>query len=141
MGRQFMVCSIVFIINMSGGPIADAELWGLSDTVKNVFFGSGLAMILFTCMVGQLNSQVNASLNTLDYCNNYFAMFTFWVAMAIEFSGLLHASYVCAMIADKVSGQTTESKEPPRTLLQNLFFWGRCLLSLAVLGYCCAVTF
>jgi hypothetical protein len=45
-----------------------------------MFLGSGLAMILFTCMIGQLNSQVTASL-CIDYINNYFAVFTLWVGM------------------------------------------------------------
>ena len=61
LGRQFMVVFIVFTINVSGGPIEDAELWGLPDGVLKAFLGSGLAMILFTTMCGQLNSQVNAS--------------------------------------------------------------------------------
>ena len=77
MGRQFMVCMIVFLINISGGPIGGAMLWGYPDGLKTVFFTVGLSMIFFTCMVGQLNSQVNASLCMLDYINNYFAIFTF----------------------------------------------------------------
>merc|ERR1712106_276505 len=98
LGRQFMVVIVVFTVNMSGGPNADAELWGLPKVIIDIFLGFGLAMILFTCMVGQLNSQVNASHHMLDYLNNYFGLFTLWVANLIEFSGLLHASYVVALI-------------------------------------------
>ena len=47
-------------------------------------------MILFTNMVGQLNSEINSCHCMLDYLNNYFSVVTFWVSMAIEFSGLLH---------------------------------------------------
>jgi silicon transporter len=140
LGRQFMVVVMVFTINISGGPIADAEIWGFPDVVTNIFLGSGLAMILFTCMIGQLNSQVTASLCMLDYINNYFAVFTLWVSNAIEFSGLLHSSYLIQMLVAKLAGQTIESNEPPRSPTQAFFFWIRCLGSLAVLAFSFAVT-
>jgi len=97
-------------------------------------------MILFTCMVGQLNTQVNASLCMLDYINNYFALFTLWVTMAIEFSGLLHSAYVVQIIVSYLAGSPNESKEGPRDLGQNIFFWVRCLFSLVILGFGFAVT-
>jgi hypothetical protein len=120
---QFMVVVMVFTINISGGPIADATLWGFPDVLTNMFLGSGLAMILFTCMIGQLNSQVTASLCMLDFINNYFAVFTLWVSNAIEFSGLLHSSYLIQMLVAKLAGQTIESNEAPRTGAQNFFFY------------------
>jgi silicon transporter len=140
LGRQFMVVVMVFTINISGGPVADAELWGFPDWLTNMFLGSGLAMILFTCMIGQLNSQVNASLCMLDYINNYFAVLTLWVSMGIEFSGLLHSSYLIQMLVAKLAGKTIESNEEPRNASQNLFFWFRCIMSLTILGFCFAVT-
>jgi hypothetical protein len=140
MGRQFMVCCIVFIINMSAGPAGDVQLWGLPEGVKTAFFGVGLAMIFFTAMIGQLNSQVNASVCMLDYCNNYFSIFTMWVAMAIEFTGLLHASYLIAMLVNKLAGAESNSKEEPPTGGAMLFYWGRCLMSLAILSFCGVVT-
>jgi len=141
LGRQFMVVGTVFIINMSGAPIEGAELWGLPDIITDIFLGSGLAMILLTCMVGQLNTQVNASHCMLDYIDNFFGYFTFWVAMAIEFSGLLHAAYVVQIIVASLAGKTIESNEPPRTFIQNVFFWARCVMSIAILCFCFAVTF
>jgi hypothetical protein len=45
----------------------------------------------------------------LDYINNYFAVFTLWVSNAIEFSGLLHSSYLIQMLVAKLAGQTIES--------------------------------
>eukprot|EP00588_Corethron_pennatum_P019637 CAMPEP_0194328232 /NCGR_PEP_ID=MMETSP0171-20130528/43959_1 /TAXON_ID=218684 /ORGANISM="Corethron pennatum, Strain L29A3" /LENGTH=591 /DNA_ID=CAMNT_0039088487 /DNA_START=64 /DNA_END=1839 /DNA_ORIENTATION=- len=140
MGRQCMVCLIVFLINIAGGPIGGAELWGFPSLLKDAIFTSGLCMILFTAMVGQLNSQVNASLCMLDYINNYFALFTLGVAMAIEFSGLLHASYLIQMLVGRLSGQRILSNEEPRHLSQNIFFWLRCLVSLAILSFCTTVT-
>jgi len=140
LGRQFMVCLIVFIVNMSGGPVSDAELWGLPKWVKDMFLGSGLAMILFTCMVGQLNSQVNASHCMLDYINNYFALFTTWVAMAVEFSGILHAAYAIQYVVEFISGKKGERLEDPPTGFNLVFFWFRCIMSLSLLAFCFAVT-
>ena len=140
MGRQFMVCCIVFVINMSAGPAGDIELWGLPEGVKTAFFGVGLAMIFFTAMIGQLNSQVNASVCMLDYCDNYFAMFTMWVAMLIEFTGLLHASYVIQYLVTKCAGAEMQSNEGPRSFFMNIFYWARCLVSLAICGFCGFVT-
>merc|ERR1719276_578259 len=140
LGRQLMVVIVVFCVNMSGGPIGGATLWGLPDWIINIFMETGLAMILFTCNIGQLQSQVNASLHMLDYLDNYFGLFTLWVAMAIEFSGLLHASYLIQLLVGKMAGQPIESNEPPRSGGASLFFWVRCMISLAILCFCLAVT-
>jgi len=139
LGRQFMVVLVVFTVNISGGP-KDADLWDFPDWVMNIFFEYGLAMILFTCMVGQLNTQVNASLCMLDYINTYFALFTLWVALFIEFTGLLHSAYVVQLLVAKMAGSKIESLEEPRNAGQEIFFWLRCLMSLAVLGFSFAVT-
>jgi hypothetical protein len=76
----------------------------------------------------------------LDYINNYFALFTLWVAMAIEFSGLLHSSYLIQILVAKMAGKPIESNEPPRDAMQSIFFFGRCLVSLAILCFCIAIT-
>jgi len=140
LGRQFMVVLVVFCVNMSAAPIAGAEIWGYPEWVKNIFFQFGLAMILVTCMIGQLNTQVNASHCMIDYIDNYFAVFTLWVAMAIEFSGLLHASYLVQILVGLAAGKPIESKEDPKTGFNLAFFWFRVLLSLTILGFCIAVT-
>ena len=140
LGRQFMVVLVVFTVNISGGPTADAELWGFPEWLMGIFFSYGLAMILFTCMIGQLNTQVNASLCMLDYTNNYFALFTLYVAMIIEFSGLLHSAYVVQLLVAKLAGSTIQSNEEPRSMAQNIFFWSRCAMSVAILAFSFAVT-
>ncbi len=140
LGRQLMVVIVVFCVNIAAAPIGDAELWGYPKWLKDTFFGFGLAMILITCMIGQLNSQVNASLCMLDYINNYFSLVTLWVAMAIEFSGLLHASYLIQILVGMMAGKTIESNEPPRAGLTLVFFWVRVVFSLTVLTFCIVVT-
>jgi len=140
LGRQFMVVLIVFVVNLSGAPLPGSALWNFPQGVIDVFLVTGVAMILFTCMIGQLNTQVNASHCMLDYINSYFAVFTLYVAMAIEFSGLLHASYVVQMIVAAIAGKKIESYEEERTPAQSAFFWARCGISLAALCFSLAVT-
>ena len=140
MGRQFMVIFIVFMVNMSGNPIADAELWGLPDWIQSIFFATGFAMILYVCMVGQLNTQVNASHCMLDYLNSYFGLFTLCVAMGIEFSGFMHCSYLIQMLVAALSGKPIESNEPPKSGFTLIFFWARAIMSLGVLAFCLTVT-
>ena len=101
MGCQFMVIFIAFTINLSGGPMGGSELWGFPKIVLDILLGSGIAMIFITTMIGQLISQVNASLCMTDYINNYFAVFTFYVAMAIEATGLMNYSYLIQKIVAK----------------------------------------
>lgn len=71
LGRQFMVILIVFVVELSGAAHAYDDdgltLWGLPNWLINVFCASGVAMILFTCMVGQLNSEIIGCHYMLDY--------------------------------------------------------------------------
>jgi len=140
MGRQFLVLLVVFVVNMSGSPIGPADVFGWTVGFQNAFLGSGFAMILITTNIGQLFSQVNASHCMIDYINTYFGVFTAYVAMAVEFSGILHASYLVQMSVAMLAGKPVYSKEDPRTLPQMLFFWFRCLISTAFLGFSFAVT-
>jgi len=140
LGRQFMVVLVVFCVNISGGPIDGATLWGVPNWVVDVMFQGGLAMIMLTCNVGQLMSQVNASLCMLDYTNNYLALLTLYVALAIEFSGLLHSSYLISMLVNALAGKKSKEQTRDSNIFQNIFFFLRCLISLAVLCFSLAVT-
>jgi len=145
LGRQFMVILIVFVVELCGATHAygddDVELWGMPGWLIGIFLVSGVSMILFTCMVGQLNSEIISCHYMLDYLNNWFALITVWVAMAIEFSGILHICYIVQRSVGYMAGQPIVSKEPPKTLFQNIFFYGRCVMSLALLCLSFAVTF
>merc|ERR1711935_916813 len=61
--------------------------------------------------------------------------------MAIEFSGLLHASYLVQLAVAALAGKKIESNEEPRSAGASIFFFARCLVSLAILCFCLAVTF
>ncbi|KAL7529108.1 hypothetical protein ACHAXR_002795, partial [Thalassiosira sp. AJA248-18] len=105
MGRQFMVLLVVFVINQCAGPLdPTVDVLGLPDGVKLVFLDIGLGMIIFTCILGQLTTQVNASHCMIDFINNYFALFTLYTAMAVEFSGIMHCSYLIQNILSAASG-------------------------------------
>jgi silicon transporter len=140
MGRQFMVIFINFTIGLCGAPLSGAEVLGLPDWVTAIFLGSGIAMVLQNVIVGQLTSQVNASHCMLDYVNNHFMTFTYWVAALIEVSGVMHTSYLICYMCHWAAGKPVESNEPPKTGLTFAFFWGRVFFSLAVLGFALAVT-
>jgi silicon transporter len=139
-GRQFLVVLVVFVTNLSGSAIADSSVLGLSDLLNEIFVGSGVAMILTTIMIGQLTAQVNAANCMLDFINTYFMVFTTYVSLGIEMSGLLHSVYLVQIFFSKVTGTPVDSKEPARNTTQNAFFWARVVFSVFVLAYAFAVT-
>jgi len=140
MGRQFMVIFINFTIGLCGAPLAGADVLGLPGWVTAIFLGSGIAMVLQNVIVGQLTSQCNASHMMLDYINNHFMTFTYWVAALIEITGVMHTSYLIRYMVYWAAGKPIESNEPPKTGFTFAFFWGRVLFSMAVLGFALAVT-
>lgn len=139
-GRQFLVVLVVFISNLMASAIPGATLFNLPEGLTKVFLESGVALILVTIELGQLTAQVNAAKCMLDFINNYFMVFTTYVSLFIEATGLLHAVYLVQIIFAKVAGKPVESDEPPRTTAQKVLFWGRVALSMVVLGFSFAVT-
>ncbi|MBE0451983.1 MAG: hypothetical protein IBX70_14240 [Clostridia bacterium] len=140
LGRQFMVIFINFTINLCGSPLEGAKALGLPDWIQNIFLGSGIAMVLTVVTVGQLTAQVNASHCMLDYINNHFMTFTFWVTLIIEKTGVVHSCYVIQYFFYWLAGKPVVTNEAPRDAAQALFFWGRCIWSFAILGFALAVT-
>jgi len=139
-GRQLLVVGIVTTLNMMGAAIPSASVLGLPKAVNDIFLGNGVAMILTTLMLGQLTAQVNGGTALLDMINNYFMLFSTYVSLGIEFSGILHSVYLVQIMFSKLTGTPIDSKEPPRNAIQNAFFWSRVLISCAALGYAFAVT-
>ena len=140
-GRQFLVVLSVFVINLCGAPLPGSEdSFGLPDIFQEIFLGSGLAMILMTAMISQLPPQVNASHCMIDFINNYFALFTLYTALVVEFLGVCHVCYLVQNIISLISGEPIKTNEEPRTLPQSIFFWVRVLLSLTLVCFSMAVT-
>ena len=139
-GRQFLVVLVIFLINMCGSAVPGSDPLGLPNGVNAVFLGNGVALMITTIVLGQLTSQLNAAVCMLDFINNYFMLFTTYVSLFIEASGLLHAVYPVQMIFTKLSGQQIESFEEPPGLWKRTLFWGRVLFSTAILSFALAVT-
>lgn len=139
-GRQFMVVLLVFVINLAATPLNNSEVLGLPKPIQTLFLTSGLAKILCTAMIGQLNAQVNASRMMLDFINTYLALFTVYVALIIEASGLLHVVYLLKLCFGKIANKRFSSNEDPPTELQVLGFWLRAFMSTIILVFSVAVT-
>merc|ERR1711981_270741 len=84
-------------------------------------------------------SQVNAATCMLDFLDNHFMLFCTYFSLAIEMTGLLHSVYLVQYIFSYMSGKPIETNEPPRDAGKNVLFWGRVLMSLAILGFALAV--
>jgi len=139
-GRQCLVVVVIFLINLCVGAAKDAPFWGLPSGIIDIFFHTGVAMIITTVVIGQLTSQVNAASCMLDFINNYFMVMTTYVSLLIEVSGLLHSVYLLQIGFSKITGNKVESNEPPRNLVQNIVFWLRVLMSTTILVFSLAVT-
>lgn len=138
-GRQFLNVLVVFAINQCGGAIAGASVLDLPDVFTELFLTSGIAMIMMTLVLGQLTAQVNATNCMLDFINNYFMLFTTYVSLAIEMSGLLHSVYLVQIFFSTTTGNL-KSNEPPRSAVAKLLFWARVVMSLGLLVFSFAVT-
>lgn len=139
-GRQFLNVLIIFLINMCGKSLDNADPLHLPKEFNLIFLNNGLAMMVVTIILGQIPSQVNAAVSMIDFINNYFITFTSYVSLLIEFSGLLHSVYLFQIFFSKVCGKPIVSNEPVRSTTQKLFFWGRILISLVILSTSLAIT-
>lgn len=139
-GRQFLVVLVVFAVNTLATPLNGIKLFHLNDLVTEIFLTSGVAVILITIIVGQLTAQINAASCMLDFINNYFMLFTVYVSLAMEASGLLHSVYLVSSLFAMFSGHDCTDNQPPTSFLSKLLYGIRVLVSLAVLSLAFAVT-
>jgi hypothetical protein len=140
MGRQFMVLLVVFVINQCGQPLdPTVDVLNMPEVVKFIFLDIGLGMVVFTCVLGQLSTQVIASHSMIDYINNYFALLTLYTAIFIEFTGVMHSAYLIQYAMTAASGKAILSNEKVMSGFTKAFFWGRVLMSLGILGFCITV--
>jgi hypothetical protein len=138
-GRQFLVVLVVFVTNMMASSVKDASVLGISDALTDSFLGSGIAVTLIAIMIGQ-SAQINAANCMLDFINTYFMLFTTYLSLALDMSGLLHSVYLVQILFSKITNTPIESTEPPRSGIQNLFFWARIVFSCVALGFSFTVT-
>jgi hypothetical protein len=136
-----MVIFINFPSSLCGGTLtADVDVLGLPHWIKAIFLGSGIAMVLQNVTIGQLMSQVNASHCMLDYINTHFMTFTYWCTALIEFTGVMHISYLLRTMSYWAAGKPVASQEPPMVGGTLAFYWLRVMFSAGCLGMALAVT-
>ena len=116
-GRQFLVVIVIFLINASASP--SAEAFASEGLVTSIFLDNGVAIMVTTIIIGQLTTQVNAAVCMLDFINNYFMLFTTCVSLGIEYSGLLHSVYLVQIGFSKLTGTPVETKEVSFTFLRQ----------------------
>ena len=90
-------------------------------------------MLCFSHFLCILTSQ-------LDFVNTYFGLFTTYVSLIFDATGLLHMVYLVQIVFAKMTGKPIESSEPPRNWVQSFFFWARVTFSCVTLGYFCALS-
>lgn len=73
--------------------------------------------------------------------NNRFAIITVRVALAIEYTGLLHTAYVIQHVAARLAGKPIETKELNLSFVTKTFFWIRCGISISILCFSIVVSF
>jgi hypothetical protein len=115
-GRQFLVVLIMFLINTCGSAVKEANPLGLPPGINSIFLTNGVAMMITAIVIGQLTSQVNASLFMLDFVNNYFMLLTTYVSLAIEYSGILHSVYLVQYGFAVVTKTPVGSKEVSKSI-------------------------
>lgn len=138
-GRQFLVVLVVFASNLMAASVKGASFFLLNDAVTESFLESGIAVTLIAIMIGQ-SAQINAANCMLDFINTHFMIFTTYLSLILDVSGLLHSVYLVQILFSKMTNTPIESTEPPRNVMQKIFFWARCTVSCGILGYSFAVT-
>lgn len=136
MGRQLLVVVVVFSINLLGSTSNGcSSSFTTPDIITEILCSSGLALIFVTIMLGQLTSQIISTTCMLDFVNNYVMVFTTYLSIAIEFSGILHNVHLLRLLFDTYVVRKVPNVEDKREgAFTKMFFWGRVLASLLALG-------
>mmetsp|Transcript_1915 Transcript_1915/g.2748 ORF Transcript_1915/g.2748 Transcript_1915/m.2748 type:complete len:332 (+) Transcript_1915:217-1212(+) len=102
LGRQFMVILIVFVVELCGATHSfeetGVELWGMPNWLVTIFLVSGVSMILFTCMVGQLNSEIISCHYMLDYRKCHCSLVLFLPTWYHTCNKIRWHCYLCDML-------------------------------------------
>ncbi|KAL3936179.1 MAG: hypothetical protein SGBAC_008447 [Bacillariaceae sp.] len=152
-GRQFLVVLVVFCLNLvctpieapppppDGGPLGAPPLPPLDKGFLESFLDSGLPVMLITVILGQLAAEVNATNCMLDFINTPLMVVTTWICLAIEASGLLHATYLVNCFFHLFDDEpSSPEKEESKTTKEQAGYWGRTVLSTFLLGGALTVT-
>jgi hypothetical protein len=140
LGRQFLVFLLVFVVNMCAAPLPGTKIPGVPQFLVEILLESGLATIFITVILGQLAAEVNATKCMFDFINSYAMLFTLWLSLAIEHSGILHSVYVVQHGFAWATGKSISTDTSDQSLWSRIFFWGRVSFSTLLLGFACVLT-
>ena len=138
-GRQFLIVLLVFVTNMMAFPVDTVSVVGVDDRVTRLLLGSGISVTALAVMLGQA-AQINAANCMLDFVNTIFGVFTTYMSLFFDATGLFHTVYLVQIVFATVTGKPIDSAEPARTWWQEVLYWGRIVFSVVTLGYFCAIT-
>lgn len=131
-GRQFLVCLVVFASNLIAATIDNAIVPTLSETIVSSMLSSGSAVTLIAIIIGQ-SAQINAANCMLDFINNHFMIMTTYLSLLLDMSGLLHSVYLFQTLFTKITNTPIQSDEEPRTAFQHITYIIRMIFSTSIL--------
>lgn len=127
-GRQYLDLMCVFTTNFMVSSIKNPIIDGMPQIITTIFFKTGIAVIIVTIIYGQLCTQINSSKFMLDSMNSYAMVISTYIALLVEMSGIVHATYFVRMVVEKIGGITK-----PETVRKSMLFWIRVSISLCLL--------
>jgi hypothetical protein len=140
MGRQLITVIVIFALNGVGGIHEGCTtLFQLPSFLSALFCSSGLAIILVTILLGQVTTQILSTRYMIDFINNFLFLFTVYLSIAIECSGILHMVHFVSdmtsyLTRPSLASSSSSNSEPNQNLLKVILYWGRVLLSFLCLG-------
>ena len=135
-GRQYLDLMCVFTTNFMVSSIKEPSIDGIPQTITTVFLKSGIAAIIVTIIYGQLCTQINSSKFMLDSMNSYAMIISTNIALMVELSGIVHATYFVRMIVERIGGITK-----PKTERKSMLFWIQVSISVCLLCFSFVVLF
>jgi len=110
-GRQFFVAmTIVLLAKVTGYAGEDGILvnnksdWGMGKGFNEGLLQTGFLGAIFVVNVGQLASQVLASVFPIAFINNHFINWILRIMLFVEFLGVVNACWPLTWFLDMVSG-------------------------------------
>jgi hypothetical protein len=110
-GRQFTVAMMIIILakvtsyaGSEGILIGDGEDWGMGEGFNAGLLQTGFLGAILVVNVGQLASQVAASVFPVACINNHVMHFLLRLMLFIEFSGIVNSCWVLTWALDAITG-------------------------------------
>jgi len=110
-GRQFFVAmTIVLLAKVTGYAGEDGVLvnnksdWGMGKGFNEGLLQTGFLGAIFVVNVGQLASQVLASVFPISFINNHFINWILKIMLFVEFLGVVNACWPLTWALDAISG-------------------------------------